>query len=373
MLCRKRYLQSHLKFMLNFDSNKNCPICDELTSSLGYGGVWIPSQCGWDDYAAAQQEFRYCPNCNAILEIWRREKEGGPLEESVITWLPTEDPKRWATQDLLFSKTVDPALGETIAEWTEYPKREVWNPDFSYLMKLSQFRRQQAGPRFVEDDDDFAVCIPMEGRTKEEAQVIIDLVRDTLRRKKSGGLLAKRFDESKAWARFREQNGFYFTTEMWLQGVLPKDIIFWFHNQGKAYQAIPWDWRTREAGIHDSVPPEKPQVRVFPLKQDATLYEAVKWLDDRLSDFEDDNPEMRDTLNRDELLVFLEAFIEGDPFNDYDSFSLDDEDAEQLLTKILKRFVKVTKGFVKDLTLTPKDRETALQSGPFLAEFLDER
>ena len=80
----------------------------------------------------------------------------------------------------------------------------------------------------------------------------------------------------------------------------------------------------------------------------------------RTVEIDDRQPEINDTLNRDELFDVLENFIQGHEPDEEWNFCLDDEEAERRLLRALKVFLKRAGLAAKEQQLTPEQKKQAL-------------
>ena len=334
----------------------HCLKCSEVVSYLSYSNLRSKLE-GYDECGI---QHAYCPNCDLFWEGWFRSQGDAEPELTALAWKKSPTTGRWETQDKFFGTAMDATSGERVEQWV--------NGDFmshSGLIKLAQFYRQCSGPRYVKDDDRCSVGIPLTGRTEEEARALVALIVKVVKNKKSGELTGIECRDGIVWGHFNEANALYHTSEMWKRGELPSDASFWCYNEGRPYHHPVWDHSTRAPAVHPSLSgspaaPEASWKAVVPLPKNASLAEATAWLDALLVEIDDRQPEINDTLNRDELFDVLENFIHGHEPDEEWNFCLDDEEAERRLLRALKVFLKRAGLTAKEQQLTPEQKKQAL-------------
>ncbi|MCX6857319.1 MAG: DUF3592 domain-containing protein [Verrucomicrobia bacterium] len=346
----------------------HCMKCSEVVSNLSYSNLRSNME-GYDDCGI---QHAYCPNCDLFLEGWFRSKGDAEPELTALAWKKSPTTGKWETQDKFFGATMDATSGERVEQWV--------NGDFmshAGLIKVAQFYRQYSGPRYVRDEDRCSVGIPLTGRTEEQARALVSLIEKVVKNKKRGELTGIECRDGIVWGHFNDANALYHTSEMWRRSELPSDASFWCYNEGRPYHHPVWDHGTQAPAVHASVSgvpaaPETPWQAVVPLQKNASLAEAAAWLDARLVEIDDRQPEMDDTLNREELFVVLGNFIHGQEPDEEWNFCLDDEEAERRLQRALKVFLKRAGVAAKEQQLTPEQRKQALiENSRYIADLLD--
>jgi hypothetical protein len=314
----------------------HCAHCGEIVSSLNYMSYGDEA---WSGYADSGLECCYCPNCDLFWEGWFRSNEGSAPELCAIGWKKSAESGRWETDDTIFGSPVNPSRGEFV-------ERCFSDDDMCcvHLIIIARHYRALSGPRFVEDDDKCTVGIPIGTRSADEAQALLSGITRILKKKRIECTVATEIAEQTFWIHLADANALYHVTGMWEVGDLPEDVTFWCYNVGRPYRHIPWDYSNRCPSVHPShggqVISHEREPKVPKLARDATLVEAVAWLDARLGEIDEQQPELDDTRNRDELFTFVENFLHGNTEEDGYSFWLDDKNAQRRLMAVLKTFSK---------------------------------
>jgi len=348
----------------------HCPRCQEMVGSMGFTTLAPTDMNCWLDYSNAGVNHCYCPSCNLFLEGWYRQKNEDEPELSLVCWQQDPVGGRWETQDLLF--------GEALAETTADKRNELINDDFrSYgkLMKWARHDRELSGPRFVEDDDKCTIGIPLAERTEDEAATLLAAVQMKLKNGRAGKLTGSEISEGVLWGHFDQSHGIDLAAVMWRNGLLPSDVTFWRFNCGRSYQTVLWDFSASAPLVHSSVSgmpmPVETRKRTPFLGSTASLTEAASWLNSRLCELQDEQPELDDTLNREELFSYLKSFVSNEPEPEC-GFSLDDANAERRLLRVLKTFSRVACPLAERQGLTSGQRMQLLSDGgDFLADLMD--
>ena len=345
----------------------HCPSCGQIVSNLSYSNFRGET---WTDYSNAGLQHCYCPTCHLMLEGWFRMKLNLPPELCAVRWVHSQVSGLWETTDQLFGEPIDPSRGQLVANWIHGN-----SGSYAYMMKRARYYRKLSGPQFVKDEDRFTVGIPAHWRSENEARLLLDSVKKMLKNKKCSKLTSEEIKDDVLWADFRDTTGLYHVSTMWQKAELPADVTFWRYNDGRPYQDLLWDPKTDAPAVHASVSgqevPREECKRAPSLSDGASVTAAATWLDARLSELADEQPELSDTRNRDELSAFLDHFISG-AMNDNDwIFSLDDANAEKRLSRFLKTFWKVASPLAEQQRLSPEQRAQILRNGgTFLEEIM---
>lgn len=348
----------------------HCPHCQELVINLSFTSYDPASINRWLDYSSAGVEHCYCANCHLFLEGWYRQKNDDEPELSLVCWKQNGGTGRWQTQDLLF--------GDPLSQAAEDGRNEVINDEsmcYPHRMKWARHDRQLSGPRHVRDDDKFTIGFPLAGRTEDEVAALLASVEKKLKNGRAGKLTGSEIAEGTLWGHFDQSHGIDLAAGMWTNGLLPADVTFWSYNCDRPYQTVLWDDSTGAPAVHPSisgllVPVETRKRRPF-LGSGASIAEAAAWLDARLNELQDEQPELDDTLNREELFAYLDSFVRNQSASEC-HFSLDDANAERRLLRVLKTFSTVACPIAERQGLTSEQRRQLLGDGrEFLADLMD--
>lgn len=312
----------------------HCTHCGELVTSLTYTSY---GDDAWPGYTDSGLEFCYCPNCDVFLEGWFRSKEGSIPELCAIAWKKSAQTGRWETHDTVFDSPVRASRGEFV--------ERCFNDDdmlCAHLIIIARHDRALSGPRFVPDDDKCTVGISIGPHGAAEAEKLVSDITQRLKNKRTECAVETEISDQTFWIHLANSRALYHVTEMWVKGELPQDTTFWCYNAGRPYQHVAWDSSNRAPATHPSpsgqVIAQEAKPKLPKLARDATVAEAVAWLDARLGEIDDEQPELADTRNRDELFVLVENFLHGNSDEESYSFWLDDKNAQRRLMAVLKVF-----------------------------------
>lgn len=349
----------------------HCAHCGEIVAELRYSNC-ARGNDAWPGFTNGGMHLCYCPNCDVFWEGWFRSKEGIVPELSAIGWKKSGESGRWETNDTIFGEPVDESRGEFV-------DRCYNDDDFmscAHLIIRARHDRAISGPRFVPDDDKCTLGIPIGDRSIEEAEKLLLEITRKLKAKRQKCASTTEVADQTFWVHLATARALDYVSQMWKEGEVPADVTLWRHNDGRPYQNIVWDYQTRAPAVHPSstgkVIAQEVKKRTPNLPKDATLAEAVAWLDTRLGKIADEQPEVSDTRNRDELFVFVEKFISGDADDESYSFCLDDVNAQRRLMGVLKVFSNHAFPLAAQEQLDSDQRKQLfLDVDGFLADFVE--
>lgn len=302
---------------------RRCPHCRELVA---------PQMFMWS------VQMSFCANCNAVLETWYRQRSDDlPAEYCTRTWRWNNAGNQVVTTDPLFE--IPAPDKDTIARMNK------WAREHESSYKRLRWERQLSGPIYQYDDRLVTVSLCKADVSATTLEPMIELIRSHFKKRKAGALRKREETASAVELRFYLKGPEDWAIfELRRKGKLPWSTTVWRHNAGRLYEVREWDGEnSREA-----LPPTPEDLAPRPRKAKPadksgdSLADAVKRLIDRFREIGEDNPELEETVIRDETFdAIVRGFIK--PESGYavpSSFGLDDTGANRKVQRAIQRFIK---------------------------------
>jgi hypothetical protein len=313
---------------------RRCPHCRELVDSQMF--MWA-GRYG-HDFEDSGRQMSFCANCNAVLETWYRQRSRDqPAEYCTRTWRWNNAGNEVATTDPLFE---DPAPGEGTIKWMN-----KWARENDSCYKKIRWERQLSGPLYQYDDRLVTVSLCKADVSAATLEPMIELIRSHFKKRKAGALRKREETATTVELRFYLKGPEDWAIfELRRKGKLPWSTTVWRHNAGRRYEVREWDGKNGREALPPSANDLAPRPRkAKPAdKSGDPLAAAVKRLIDKFREIGEDNPEIEDTVIRDETFdAIVRGFIIPEPgYVVPSSFGLDDTAANRKVQRAIQRFIK---------------------------------
>jgi hypothetical protein len=174
---------------------------------------------------------------------------------------------------------------------------------------------------------------------------MIELIRSHFKKRKAGALRKREETATTVELRFYLKGPEDWAIfELRRKGKLPWSTTVWRHNAGRRYEVREWDGKHGREALPPSANDLAPRPRkAKPAdKSGDPLAAAVKRLIDKFREIGEDNPEIEDTVIRDETFdAIVRGFIIPEPgYVVPSSFGLDDTAANRKVQRAIQRFIK---------------------------------